>query len=912
MGTFFYNILVYPLEMFVEFVYAFFYKGFKNPGLSIVAISVVVNLLALPLYNIAESLQKKERDVRIWLQPGITRIKTAFKGDEQYMMLSTFYKQNNYHPAYALRSSISLIIQVPFFIAAYQFLSHLEKLRGQSFFFIPNLGTPDGLLTLGGISINVLPLLMTLINVIAGAIYTKGFPRRDKVQLYAMAALFLVLLYTSPAGLVLYWTLNNVFSLVKNIFYKLKHPLKVFYLIATFGTFGLAAAMWIGHPNLKFAERIIMVGGCLFVASLPLLLWLVNFIYNKFLATFAENKKQRDLVFIFSGLLLFLINGIVIPANLIASSTIEFSFVGTVENPLSYVVNSATVFFGLWVVWGGFIYALARKKMKAILSFLFCCLSMMALVNLFVFKGDYGLVSRLLQFEDASFLSANRTEMIAPFAVLLALALVTLALFKWGKAHYISTLLTILTLTAGVSGLVSCSTIQSEYKEHKRSVIARNALFDEMSEIEPVFHLSREGKNVLFIFLDRAFSFYFPYIHDQFPEMEEQYKGFVYYPNTVSYGRNTLLGAPAMMGGYEYSPEAINARSSERLVDKHNESSLVLPKLFLDNGYSVTITDPPYSNYKWEGDYTPFEEYPEMDVTQHFGRFSLNYKNDFSDVLSWDEGYESTILKKRMPIFSLLKTTFPIVRRTLYERGGYFLAFGNSQNTEEFIDAYAQLYYLDQLTDFEAEGNTYTFISNDTPHQPMFLQAPNYEPQSVVTDKSTPLDDNPGMRAVDIHHYHANAASLRQVGKWLSYLQDAGVYDNTRIIIVGDHGYDLYSPHFEDFSADKYEYATFNPLMLFKDFGATGRYVEDDSFMINADAALFAIQDLDIPTINPFTGNDMTDWVNKDEAILYTGQGDPANISGNVFSHKMFRRYTVHDSIFEESNWSYIGYEDTK
>ncbi len=910
MGSFLYNILVYPLEMFVEFVYAFFYKGFKNPGLSIAAISVIVNLLALPLYTIAESLQKKERDVRIHLQPGISRIKSAFKGDEQYMMLSTFYRQNDYHPAYALRSSISLIIQVPFFIAAYQFLSHLEQLQGQSFAFIPNLGSPDGLLTIGGVSINLLPLLMTLINVIAGAIYTKGFPLRDKVQLYGMAGLFLVLLYTSPAGLVLYWTLNNVFSLIKNVFYKLKQPLKVFYLIVTFGTFGLAAAMWIGHPSLTSSERIIMVGGCFFIAALPLFLRGVNVIYNHFLSSFADNKKQRDVVFVFSGLLLFLINGLVIPANLIVSSTIEFSFVGTVENPLSYVANTATVFFGLWVVWGGFIYAMAKKKMKAIFSFLFCCLSLMALVNLFVFKGEYGLVSRLLQFEDAAYLTANRVQMIAPFALLLVFCAVCLALFKWGKAHYITTFLTILTLTAGVSGLVSCTAIQREFKEHEKGVIARNARFNEVVAIEPVFHLSREGKNVLFIFLDRAFSFYFPYIHDQFPKMEEQFKGFVYYPNTISFGRNTLLGAPAMMAGYEYSPEAINARSSEKLVDKHNESLLVLPKLFLDNGYSVTITDPPYSNYKWEGDYTPFNAYPEMDVTQHYGRFSLNYKTEFSDVLSWDEAYESTIIKKRMPLFSILKTTFPIVRRTLYERGGYFLAFGNSQNTEEFIDAYAQLYYLDKLTDFEAEGNTYTFITNDTPHAPMFLQAPNYEPQTVVTDRSTPLDDNPSMRDVDIHHYHANAASLRQVGLWLASLQEAGVYDNTRIIIVGDHGYDLYSEHFEGFSQNMYEYSTFNPLMLYKDFDATGRYVEDESFMINADAALFAIQDLDIPTINPFTGKNMIDWVDKDGAMLYTGPGDPSHVSGNVFRHDVFRRYSVHDSIFDESNWSYIGFQE--
>jgi membrane protein insertase Oxa1/YidC/SpoIIIJ len=61
------------------------------------------------------------------------KIRQAFKGDEQHMILSTYYRQNHYHPIYALRSSFGILIQVPFFIAAYQYISHLEALQGASF-----------------------------------------------------------------------------------------------------------------------------------------------------------------------------------------------------------------------------------------------------------------------------------------------------------------------------------------------------------------------------------------------------------------------------------------------------------------------------------------------------------------------------------------------------------------------------------------------------------------------------------------------------------------------------------------------------------------------------------------------------------------------------------------------------------
>jgi len=53
-------------------------------------------------------------------------------------------------------------------------------------------------------------------------VYAKGFPLKDKIPLYLIAAVFLVLLYGTPSGLVLYWMMNNIFSLVKNCLQKTK------------------------------------------------------------------------------------------------------------------------------------------------------------------------------------------------------------------------------------------------------------------------------------------------------------------------------------------------------------------------------------------------------------------------------------------------------------------------------------------------------------------------------------------------------------------------------------------------------------------------------------------------------------------------------------------------------------------
>ena len=234
-GEALYAIILYPIVQIIEVAYKLFSQLFNNTGIAVMGVSFVVTVLCLPLYIVAERWQQLERDTQARLKSGVDRIKAVFKGDEQYMILSTYYRQNHYHPMMALRSSFGLLIQVPFFMAAYSCLSNLPALQGQSFLFIRDMGAPDALFTIGDFGVNVLPIAMTLINIAAGAIYTKGFPFKEKAQIYGMALLFLVILYNSPAGLVLYWTMNNVFSLVKNIFYKLKHPIKVLYILMCTG-----------------------------------------------------------------------------------------------------------------------------------------------------------------------------------------------------------------------------------------------------------------------------------------------------------------------------------------------------------------------------------------------------------------------------------------------------------------------------------------------------------------------------------------------------------------------------------------------------------------------------------------------------------------------------------------------------
>ena len=113
-----YDLIISPIETVVE--WAFLFVRDKMPFLgvlgAVVGVSLIINFLALPLYNVADAIKDKERELQLKLQKQADRIKKAFKGDERFMMMQTMYRQNHYHPFYSLRSSLSILIEIPFFI----------------------------------------------------------------------------------------------------------------------------------------------------------------------------------------------------------------------------------------------------------------------------------------------------------------------------------------------------------------------------------------------------------------------------------------------------------------------------------------------------------------------------------------------------------------------------------------------------------------------------------------------------------------------------------------------------------------------------------------------------------------------------------------------------------------------------
>ena len=228
--------------------------------------------------------------------------------------------------------------------------------------------------------------------------------------------------------------------------------------------------------------------------------------------------------------------------------------------------------------------------------------------------------------------------------------------------------------------------------------------------------------------------------------------------------------------------------------------------------------------------------------------------------------------------------------------------------------------YMTKITD---QGkNTFLLLSNTTTHEENILQKPEYEPKNVVDNSQ--YEATHGIRTSitgkqmkfsevnQMEHYDINMAALILLGKWLDYLRENQAWDNTRIIIVADHGRYISLNRIimddgEETAADTLYYEQpidYNPLFLIKDFDSK-EFKIDYSFMTNADTPTEAFRDLIPDPINPFTGNRITnDRKNDPEQYALVTNWKTNENNGNTFTDPI--RITLKNHyLFDYDNWTF-------
>lgn len=902
------TIILKPLVLLFETVYMMSSRVVEAPGISIIMLSLFVNLLALPLYMRADAIQEEEHAIEKKLQRGVDHIKKTFRGDERMMLLQTYYRQNNYKPVYVLRSAISLFLQIPFFIAAYRFLSGLSLLNGTSFGPISDLGSPDGMLQIGGVPINILPIVMTAVNLVSCVIFTKDNPLKAKIQLYGMALFFMVFLYESPSGLVFYWTLNNVFSLVKTVLYKMKKPRKVIRSICSIaGAVLIIYGLFLYSYQYNSIRRKFFLAGVGILLQMPILYHLME-----------RNKKEKtvysagDGKAFFAGTLFFTaLTGGLIPSAVIKASPQEFVEITSFYHPLWFIVSSFCMAAGFFMLWTGVFYYLAKPSAKIYFGKTIWIFSGIAIVDYMFFGRNLGLLDAHLKLEKELWYSGK--EITINVAVVIMAALLLYVIYtKWTR--FAAEVL--------IAGVLACSVMTAVNIAGISESVSKMDRLENEVEL-PELMLSRTGKNVIVLMLDRAMGGYMPYILKDKPELRETFSGFTYYTNMVSFGGSTNFCTPPLFGGYEYTPIEMNRRKSESLKEKHNESIMVLPVLFDQSGYDVTVCDPPYANYQWSSDLSIYDEYPRIKKYITDGRFNNPIVAE-QGITSNKRNFFCYSIFKILPVgaqkFAYDKGRYNQTEMEISYAGQYRSSFYTGEGMDEyFMSAYNVLDSLPRMTELtDREEGTFLMMVNNTTHQPMLLQEPDcvpamrvdntgyaekYEERFVIDGQTLKMETDG-----QIMNYQITVRALLELGEWFDHLRKENVYDNTKIIIVSDHGH---ASHQLDklISEEGFDIEGRYALLLVKDFGSKGFEISEE-FMTCADVPALAVEDAIEEPVNPFTGKKLGygDKEINPQYIIDSSNIDVEKNNGNQFLPAKW--YTVQDDMRKLENWKLVA-EDT-
>ena len=189
-----------PLFAFLSWLHGIF----GNWGWAIVALTFVVRIVLYPLtYKGMMSMQKIKK-----IAPQIKEIQAKYKGDPQRMNAAVMdmYKKHNANP---LGGCLPMLMQIPVFFAIYRVLLNAVELQGAPWIlWIDDLSRMDAYF--------ILPLLMGASMYYQQKLTPSNFtdPMQEKVFKF-LPVIFTFFFLTFPSGLVLYWFVNNLFSIAQ-------------------------------------------------------------------------------------------------------------------------------------------------------------------------------------------------------------------------------------------------------------------------------------------------------------------------------------------------------------------------------------------------------------------------------------------------------------------------------------------------------------------------------------------------------------------------------------------------------------------------------------------------------------------------------------------------------------------------
>src|ERR1700693_4176725 len=188
-------------------------------GWSILALTAVVKIVLWPLQGKANKSMRR----MALLNPKVQELRDKYKDDPTRMNqeVMKLYKDYGINP---VGGCLPMMIQIPIFFGLFKMLGQAVELRNSSFLWVKDLSQPDTVAHLFGVPINVIPLCMAATQIWLMAMTPKtGDPTQRRVMMFT-PLIFLFICYNFAAALALYYTTQNLFSIVQ-FYYNKRQPM---------------------------------------------------------------------------------------------------------------------------------------------------------------------------------------------------------------------------------------------------------------------------------------------------------------------------------------------------------------------------------------------------------------------------------------------------------------------------------------------------------------------------------------------------------------------------------------------------------------------------------------------------------------------------------------------------------------
>jgi YidC/Oxa1 family membrane protein insertase len=198
-------------KLLLSFMYAI-HSVVPSWGWSIVIMTICIKTLFWPLTAKASRSQKRMAQI----QGPMAEMKEKYKDNPQKIQQETLklFKEHQVNP---VAGCLPMIIQMPIFLGLFYMLRTASELRHEPFLWVADLSLPDTQFEINGFPINILPMIMGVtmfVQMSMMPVSPTADPAQQKIFKF-LPFVFLIFLYNFASGLVVYWTVQNILTIVQ-------------------------------------------------------------------------------------------------------------------------------------------------------------------------------------------------------------------------------------------------------------------------------------------------------------------------------------------------------------------------------------------------------------------------------------------------------------------------------------------------------------------------------------------------------------------------------------------------------------------------------------------------------------------------------------------------------------------------